>query len=186
MPSHTLWSAMGPGCVKTKSDLVVMPRGARISAFFCFPRDHTPQNSWCAFTVQSFHTAWTRSCHRLPRSFATHQLRRRERKPHLIRREIVFRERECGRRRVSGSAEKLFCAYPNQRVHVDQDGVASGHWQRGAMLAFHFITKVEKRLVGVSESGLWRDSGIRGAYSRGYTRGSGPVGACCGVIGTSM
>src|SRR6267154_2243226 len=39
----------------------------------------------------------TRSCHRLPRSFATHQLRRRERKPHLIRREIVFREWECGR-----------------------------------------------------------------------------------------
>jgi hypothetical protein len=43
--------------VKTQSDLVVMPRGARISAFFCFPRDRTPQNSWCDFTVQSFHTA---------------------------------------------------------------------------------------------------------------------------------
>ncbi len=50
-------SALGPGRVKTQSDLVVMPRGAPISAFFCFPRDRTPQNSWCAFTVQSFHTA---------------------------------------------------------------------------------------------------------------------------------
>jgi hypothetical protein len=49
--------------VKTQSDLVVMPRGARISAFFCFPRDRTPQNSWCAFTVQSFHTAWVNSGH---------------------------------------------------------------------------------------------------------------------------
>src|SRR5258706_12751058 len=44
-------AGMGPGCVKTQSDLVVMPRGARISAFFCSPRDHAPQNSWCAFTV---------------------------------------------------------------------------------------------------------------------------------------
>ncbi len=51
-------AALGPGCVKTQSDLVVMPRGVRISAFFCALRDHTPQNSRCAFTVQSFHTAW--------------------------------------------------------------------------------------------------------------------------------
>jgi len=45
--------------------------------------------------------------------FRNAPLRRRERKPHLIRREIVFREWECGKRRVSGFAEKLFCAYPN-------------------------------------------------------------------------
>jgi hypothetical protein len=56
-------AALGPGCVKTQSDLVVTPRRARISAFFCFPRDRTPQNSWCAFTVQSFHTAWANNRH---------------------------------------------------------------------------------------------------------------------------
>jgi len=55
------------------------------------------------------------------------------------------------------------------------------------MLAFHFITKVEKRLVGVSESrAMAVDSGIRGAYSRGYYPRLWPVGACCGVIGISM
>jgi len=30
---------MGLGCVKTKSDLVVMPSGGRIFAFFCSERD---------------------------------------------------------------------------------------------------------------------------------------------------
>ena len=54
--------AYDPGCVKTRSDLVVMPCGARIFAFIRSPCAHTPQKSWCAFTARSFHTAWTRSC----------------------------------------------------------------------------------------------------------------------------
>ena len=65
MPPCTRWSAAGPGCAKTKSDLVVTPSGGRIFAFFCFERDHKPQNSGCGYTVQSFHTAWATS--RLPR-----------------------------------------------------------------------------------------------------------------------
>jgi len=47
--------------VKTRSDLVVMPRGARIFASIRSPCVHTPQKSWCAFTAKSFHTAWVRS-----------------------------------------------------------------------------------------------------------------------------
>ena len=54
-------SVTGPGCVKTRSDLVVMPCGARIFALICPPCAHTPQKSWCAFTAQSFHTAWANS-----------------------------------------------------------------------------------------------------------------------------
>src|SRR5262249_24502469 len=59
-------SARGLGRVKTKSDLVVMPSGGRIFAFFCSERDHTPQNFGCNHTAQRFHTArvksvgWTR------------------------------------------------------------------------------------------------------------------------------
>src|SRR5216683_7652354 len=56
-------SALGPGRVKTRSDLVVMPCGARIFAFIRSPSAHTPQKSWCAFTAQSFHTAWATSGH---------------------------------------------------------------------------------------------------------------------------
>ena len=37
-----------------------MPTGGRIRAPFCSPRDHRPQNSGCVYTVQSFHTGWTR------------------------------------------------------------------------------------------------------------------------------
>ena len=37
---------MGPGRVKTRSDLVVMPCGARIFAFIRSPCAHTPQKSW--------------------------------------------------------------------------------------------------------------------------------------------
>jgi hypothetical protein len=53
--------ATGPGRVKTRSDLVVMPCAARIFAFFRSPCAHTPQKSWCVFTAQSFHTAWART-----------------------------------------------------------------------------------------------------------------------------
>ena len=56
----TLASATGPGCAKTRSDLVVMLSGARISALFCSPRDHSPQNSGCICTAQTFHT-WSNS-----------------------------------------------------------------------------------------------------------------------------
>jgi hypothetical protein len=49
--------ALGPGCVKTRSDLVVMPTGARIFAFIRSPCAHTPQKSWCVSTAQSFRTA---------------------------------------------------------------------------------------------------------------------------------
>jgi hypothetical protein len=51
-------SLIGPGRVKTRSDLVVMPCGARIFAFIRALCARSPQKSWCAFTVQSFHTAW--------------------------------------------------------------------------------------------------------------------------------
>jgi hypothetical protein len=56
-------SAFDPGCAKTRTDLVVMPRGARISAFFCSPCDHSPQNSGCICTAQTFHTAWNQWLH---------------------------------------------------------------------------------------------------------------------------
>jgi len=50
-------SQMGLGCVKTKSDLVVMPSGRQIFAFFRSPHDRRAQNSRCGYTAQSFHTA---------------------------------------------------------------------------------------------------------------------------------
>src|SRR5258705_8543428 len=59
-----LMTGLGLGCVKTKSDLVVMPSEGRIFAFFCSERDYKPQNSGCGYTTHSFHTAWTRSCRR--------------------------------------------------------------------------------------------------------------------------
>jgi hypothetical protein len=52
-------SAPGLGRVKTKIDLVVMPSGRRIFAFFCSDeRGHKPQNFGCVYTAQRFHTAW--------------------------------------------------------------------------------------------------------------------------------
>src|SRR5258708_15903362 len=56
-------AALGLGCVKTKSHLVVMPSEGRIFAFFCSERDHKPQNSGCGYTTQSFHTAWAKRRH---------------------------------------------------------------------------------------------------------------------------
>jgi hypothetical protein len=56
--SDLVWSAWGPGCAKTKSDLVAMPSAGRIFAFFCSERDHKPQNSRCSHTAQRFYTAW--------------------------------------------------------------------------------------------------------------------------------
>src|SRR4029077_15423491 len=50
-------SLMGLGRVKTKSDLVVMPSGRQIFAFFCSPHDRRAQNSGCGYTAQSFYTA---------------------------------------------------------------------------------------------------------------------------------
>jgi putative ABC transport system substrate-binding protein len=47
--------------VKTKIDLVVMPSGRRIFAFFCSERGHKPQNFGCVYTAQRFHTAWVSS-----------------------------------------------------------------------------------------------------------------------------
>jgi hypothetical protein len=38
---------MGLACVKTKTDLVVMPSGGRIFAFFCSERYEKPQYSGC-------------------------------------------------------------------------------------------------------------------------------------------
>jgi hypothetical protein len=55
--------AMGPGCAKTRSDLVGMLCGARISALFCSPRDHSPQNSGCICIAQTFRTAWAMCGH---------------------------------------------------------------------------------------------------------------------------
>jgi hypothetical protein len=46
-----MMSANGPGRVKTKSDLVVALSGGGIFAFFCFERDHKPQNSGCGYTA---------------------------------------------------------------------------------------------------------------------------------------
>jgi len=50
--------ANDPGCVKTKSDLVVMPSGGRIFVFFRSAHDHRAQNSRCGYTASSFHTAF--------------------------------------------------------------------------------------------------------------------------------
>src|SRR6476659_3942306 len=47
-------TARGLGRVKTKSDLVVMPSGRQIFAFFCSPHDRRAQNSGCDYTPQSF------------------------------------------------------------------------------------------------------------------------------------
>ena len=55
-------TALGPGCVKTKSDLVVMPSGGRIFVFFRSAHDHRAQNSSCGYTASSFHTAWVINC----------------------------------------------------------------------------------------------------------------------------
>src|SRR4029077_4574503 len=41
----------GLGRVKTKSNLVVALSGGGILAFFCFERDHKPQNSGCFFAL---------------------------------------------------------------------------------------------------------------------------------------
>jgi hypothetical protein len=49
-------SQMGLGRVKTKYDLVVMPSGRQIFAFFCSPHDHRAQNSRCGDTARSFYT----------------------------------------------------------------------------------------------------------------------------------
>src|SRR5262249_26897522 len=46
-----LMSESGLGCVKTKSDLVVMPSGRQIFAFFCSSHDHRAQNSGCGYTA---------------------------------------------------------------------------------------------------------------------------------------
>ena len=44
-------SLMGLGRVKTKSDLVVVPSGRQIFAFFYSPRDRRAQNSGCGYTA---------------------------------------------------------------------------------------------------------------------------------------
>ena len=44
-------TAVGLGRVKTKSDLVVMPSGRQIFAFFCSPHDRRAQNSGCGYTA---------------------------------------------------------------------------------------------------------------------------------------
>ena len=49
-------SPLGLGRVKTESDLVVMPSGRQIFAFFCSPHDRRAQNSGCDYP-QSFYTA---------------------------------------------------------------------------------------------------------------------------------
>src|SRR4029077_18044192 len=56
----------GLGGVKTKSNLVVALSGGGILAFFCFERDHKPQNSGCGYTAYSFHTAWANSGPNVP------------------------------------------------------------------------------------------------------------------------
>ena len=53
----SLTSPLGLGRVKTKSDLVVMPSGRQIFAFFCSPHDRRAQNSGCGYTAWSFYTA---------------------------------------------------------------------------------------------------------------------------------
>ena len=57
LPPRTTTLLLGLGRVKTKSDLVVMPSGRQIFAFFCSPRDRRAQNSGCDYTPQSFYTA---------------------------------------------------------------------------------------------------------------------------------
>jgi hypothetical protein len=52
-PKEVVTAGYDPGCVKTKSDLVVMASGGRIFAFFSFAHD---QNSRCGYIVSSFHT----------------------------------------------------------------------------------------------------------------------------------
>jgi hypothetical protein len=42
---------VGPYVFFYDSDLVVMPSGGRIFAFFCSARDHKPQNSGCVYTA---------------------------------------------------------------------------------------------------------------------------------------
>src|SRR5215471_10934938 len=54
-------TALGLGCAKTKTDLVVMLSSGRIFAFFSSPHDHTAQNSRCGHTASSFHTAWVKN-----------------------------------------------------------------------------------------------------------------------------
>src|SRR6476619_4340726 len=54
-------SPSGLGRVKTKSDLVVMPSGRQIFAFFCSPHDHRAQNSRCGDTARSFYTVRVKS-----------------------------------------------------------------------------------------------------------------------------
>src|SRR6516165_9674568 len=49
-------SVRGLGCAKTKSDLVVMPSGRQIFAFFCSPHERRAQNSGCGYTAYSFYT----------------------------------------------------------------------------------------------------------------------------------
>ena len=53
-------SLEGLGCAKTKSDLVLMPNGRQVFAFFCSAPDHRPQNSGCSHTAQRFHTVWVK------------------------------------------------------------------------------------------------------------------------------
>jgi hypothetical protein len=54
------------GRVKTKSDLVVMPSGRQIFAFFCSPHDRRAQNSGCGYTAQRFYTARVKVRHPAP------------------------------------------------------------------------------------------------------------------------
>jgi hypothetical protein len=61
VPVELVRTALGLGCVKTKSDLVVKPSEGRIFAFCCSERDQKPQNSGCGYTTPSFHTAWVLS-----------------------------------------------------------------------------------------------------------------------------
>jgi len=44
-------SALVPGRVKTKSNLVVALSGGGIFAYFCSERDHKSQNSGCGYTA---------------------------------------------------------------------------------------------------------------------------------------
>jgi hypothetical protein len=55
------WRGAGrdPGCVKTKTDLVLMLSSRQIFAFFSSAHDHRTQNFRCGHTASSFHTAWT-------------------------------------------------------------------------------------------------------------------------------
>ena len=62
-PKHRRFDENDLGCVKTKSDLVVMQSGGRIFVLFSSAHDHRAQNSGCGYTARSFHTAWTRSRH---------------------------------------------------------------------------------------------------------------------------